>query len=748
VDWQATPYTVAAAGAGLLVLALGALAWQRRPVPGATAFGLFAVAVADWCLAAAIAFAHTDLPGRILFSKFEYIGVSTAPPLWMLCMAACTGAAWRRRPWLLAGLAIVPLITLALVFSNEQHGLIWSRVELERDGGLIVWKATYGAWFWVHSAYSYIVLAGAALLILRQTRKDPYFFHSQGALLLIGMIVPWATNVVYLVLVLTTPFPHVDLTPIGFALGAVAVGAGLLRFGLFDVVPVAREVLVEGLPDAVVVLDLRDRVVEVNPAAERLLGQASRTLLSRPAKEIPSVEALLRAAAGEISASALHPRQPASTTDRQFEVGHFSLADSRQRPVGRLLLVRDITDRKSVEQERARAVREQMERVFSDEARQRYEFIAEATRQLTETLDVGATTAALASLMVPALAVWCSVDAVDGSNGPAQRFATPSDAEAGPSAGTLLRTLPLVAHGRTVGMLTWGAAPGPGFALIESTVADLAARAALAIDSAQLYAAERASRAAAEEAAARTTRLYEEQQRIVGRLLELRGKLEAVERAKLLDDERERIARELHDRVEQTFFSIGLSVNAVLTSMSAASMDSLRSALAVIRTSAQQGAEDLRAAIFPLSRTEVCDLELVQALWQLVREFQKRTGLEADLVESGEARRIPPEVAGVLHAVAREGLANVEQHARAAAVVVSLRFDPQALTLTVQDDGVGASALVLSTLADSATRFGLNGSHDRVERLGGTFTAEPGEDEGFVVRARVPLHVAVTPAGE
>ncbi len=742
VEWQVTPYTFAAAGAFALVLALGVFGWRRRPVPGATEFALFAAAVGDWCLAAGIGFAHTDLTGKILSSKFEYIGVVSAPVLWLLCMAACTGVPNRQPQWQLAILAIIPLITLVLVFSNEQHGLIWRHVEIDSENGLSLWKATYGPWFWVHSAYSYLVLAGATFLILRQTRRDPFFFHSQGALLLIGMSIPWVTNVAYLSGL--TPFAHMDLTPFGFALGAVPVGVGLLRFGLFDIVPIAREALVKGLPDAVVVLDLRDRVVELNPAAELLLGQSYRTLLGRPATQISSIRALLAAGTGEISEAGLRPSLSPAAEDRQFDVGRFSLADSRSRPVGTLLLVRDITDRKNVEQERVRAMREQMERIFADVARQRSEFMAEATRQLTESLDVRATVQVLTNLMVPALADWCSVDAVHATDGSSPRLAISAHKSAESLTGQSPKVVQLTAHGRTVGVLTWGTASEAGASLTEAAIEDLAARAALAIDSAQLYEVERASRAAAEEAVARTSRLYEEQQRIVGRLRELRGQLDAAERLRVLDDERERIARELHDRVEQTFFSIGLSVSALLASLPAPPAESLCSALAVIRNSAQQGAEDLRAAIFALTRAEVHDLELVRALWQLVRKFQKRTGLEADLVESGAERRAPPEIAEVLYAVAREGLANVERHARATAVVVSLAFEPDAVTLTVQDDGVGASALVLSTLADSATRFGLKGSRERVLRLGGTFTAEPGDDEGFVLRARVPLRGTAT----
>src|SRR6185369_11775368 len=105
----------------------------------------------------------------------------------------------RGRPrWQLAGLAVIPLTTLVLVWSNELHGLIWSHLELESRLGLSLWKATYGPWFWVHSAYSYLVLAGATLLILRETRRDPVFFQSQRVLLLVGMLIPWATNALYL----------------------------------------------------------------------------------------------------------------------------------------------------------------------------------------------------------------------------------------------------------------------------------------------------------------------------------------------------------------------------------------------------------------------------------------------------------------------------------------------------------------------------------------------------------------------
>jgi signal transduction histidine kinase len=239
--------------------------------------------------------------------------------------------------------------------------------------------------------------------------------------------------------------------------------------------------------------------------------------------------------------------------------------------------------------------------------------------------------------------------------------------------------------------------------------------------------------------AIRNARLYEQQRDMIGRLQQLRSLVEQSERDRLLEDERRRIAQELHDRVAQTFFSIGLTANAALETPSSNGDDSLRGALGAVRALSSEGAEQMREAIFALIRAEVHDRGLVQALWKLVRSFQSRTGLEADLVLAGTERRLPPRLAETLHAAAREALANVEHHAQASAVVVSLHFSQRAATLTIQDDGVGVSPLMLRGIDTSATHFGLRDLRERVRRLGGTFSIRPGDDGGLVLRTRLPL---------
>jgi signal transduction histidine kinase len=239
--------------------------------------------------------------------------------------------------------------------------------------------------------------------------------------------------------------------------------------------------------------------------------------------------------------------------------------------------------------------------------------------------------------------------------------------------------------------------------------------------------------------------LYETQRAIVERLQEISGELDAAQGQWLRDDERRRIARDLHDHVEQTFFAIGLTAaNALVDRDADGSEAKLAETLAQVGDLSNEGAEQLRAAIFALNHAEFASLGLIPALWKLVRSFQERTGVGADLVLTGSQRHVPTEVAETLHATAREALKNVERHARAGAVVLGLSVSPRSITLSVSDDGAGAPSLVLRGLGDSATHFGLRSLGDRVRRLHGTFAFGPGPDGGFLVRARFPLRTGPT----
>ena len=231
-------------------------------------------------------------------------------------------------------------------------------------------------------------------------------------------------------------------------------------------------------------------------------------------------------------------------------------------------------------------------------------------------------------------------------------------------------------------------------------------------------------------------RLYEDQRRMIDELEQLHRDLSQAERDQVTQKERERIAAELHDRIEQGIFTLGLKVNAILEREPMT--DPIASDLGEVRQLAIHTSEAVREAIFALSLPRAAAGGLPSQLRRLVRDTGESDAVEADLVVSGKPAGLSGESAHALFVLAREALANVARHARAKRVLVSLRYSDDHVDLVIQDDGVGASEQVLKHYQDSSTHFGLKRSRRQVEALGGTFEVLNGEESGLAIRARLP----------
>src|SRR5947209_9865666 len=118
---QFTPYVLPVLASGAVSAVLACYAWSRRPAPGATAFSLLMLAVAEWSLAYALELANTDLPTILFWDNISWLVAASAPTLWLAFALQYTGRArWLTRRTL-AALALEPLITVLLVWTNQFH---------------------------------------------------------------------------------------------------------------------------------------------------------------------------------------------------------------------------------------------------------------------------------------------------------------------------------------------------------------------------------------------------------------------------------------------------------------------------------------------------------------------------------------------------------------------------------------------------------------------------------------------------
>jgi diguanylate cyclase (GGDEF)-like protein/PAS domain S-box-containing protein len=344
MEWQWTPYSVPVIIAVILSAALAVQAWRRRPSAGAASVALLMVALAWWSFGYALELSSATFEWELFWTYVQYVGIVLSPAAWLLFAVDYSGrkrALTRRR---LVMLAIEPVLALALVFTNDVHHLVWRSVESVDTAGFSALSRTYGVAFWIHTAYSYALLGIGAALLLGYLLRSPRLFRGQFIAALVAVAVPWVGSVLYVTGL--NPFDGLDVSPLAFTLSGVCVVFGLYRYRLLDLVPVARDALIEELSDGVIVLDAQNRVVDINPAAQHLLGRPFSDVVGKP------MEAAFAPALGPD-----HP--PVATAPDRTEVAFTVGSDRRYvelrvRPLegprtpqgGSLLILRDVTEQR------------------------------------------------------------------------------------------------------------------------------------------------------------------------------------------------------------------------------------------------------------------------------------------------------------------------------------------------------------------------------------------------------------------
>jgi signal transduction histidine kinase len=212
-----------------------------------------------------------------------------------------------------------------------------------------------------------------------------------------------------------------------------------------------------------------------------------------------------------------------------------------------------------------------------------------------------------------------------------------------------------------------------------------------------------------------------------------------------VQEERHRIALELHDTVGQLLFGIGVAARRAQASFSdstqTGAVDLLKD-LKSIEEGASRTAAELRAALRALAPATPHE-GLATMVRMDAAAFSDRTGVPAHFVVVGEPIELAPAVQAVLVAVVREGLHNVEKHARASSVILTLYYTENDAGIVIQDDGVGLQVdLAFEPVPRSGHQMGLASLLHRTQRLGGTLVALANEDGGTTLRASIPVRFA------
>jgi signal transduction histidine kinase/CHASE1-domain containing sensor protein len=201
---------------------------------------------------------------------------------------------------------------------------------------------------------------------------------------------------------------------------------------------------------------------------------------------------------------------------------------------------------------------------------------------------------------------------------------------------------------------------------------------------------------------------------------------------RIKEDERKRIAREIHDDLGQNLLALRIEAD-MLASRTGASHPRLYARAKSTLTQIDTTIKSVRQIINDL-RPNVLDLGLSAAVEWQIAEFIRRTGIRCDLIALPDELKLNDNCATALFRILQESLSNVVRHARATAVEVKLRLHANELSMDVSDNGVG-----LPDRARSTASFGLIGIEERISMLGGSFAITSEAGIGTTVHVSVPL---------
>lgn len=350
--------------------ALGVYAFTRqRHSKCAASFIVSMLIVTIWSVGNALEMSGIDFSTKLFWANIQYFAYCYSPPALLALSMRFTGYdKWlrnRKFRWLL----LLPTIIILLVWTDGFHGLMRYNMHLDMSGAFPVIAKSYGPAFFVHAVYEHILNITALTLLIMAVIRRKTVYRKQAVILLIGASLIVFPNLLYILGL--SPVKQFDLTPVCFGPAGALMAWAIFRYKMFDLVPLARATVIETMDAGMMVLDLQGRILDINPAFEKIMGTSAKQACGRESSEICRGIPGFATVCADRNAAHTEFSIPTDDGAKIYEA-HFSpLTDSRGSLMGWLAVVYEITEKKKaqqryLEQQRRLAAADEKERMTRD----------------------------------------------------------------------------------------------------------------------------------------------------------------------------------------------------------------------------------------------------------------------------------------------------------------------------------------------------------------------------------------------
>jgi len=250
--------------ATLVSLSIGIYLFKWRLAIGGPALIILFFSSAQWSLGHFLELYSVGLDAKLFWDNLQFIGYSLLTPATLVFILHHTEhKSWISRR-LLAALAVEPLLTNVLAWTNPLHGLVRLNPSLVVEGPVEILTYGWGLWMQISTAYVVLLFSLSILFVLGRIANTPPIVRRQTLFLLAGLLIPWVGGL----FMITT---QVDMAPVFFTLGFSVMAVGIIRHQLFQITPATYKTIVENVTNGIMVLSPEGKIVELNRSAEQML---------------------------------------------------------------------------------------------------------------------------------------------------------------------------------------------------------------------------------------------------------------------------------------------------------------------------------------------------------------------------------------------------------------------------------------------------------------------------------------------
>ncbi len=339
-------YALSALISGSICAVLAIYVWGRRPRRSAHDMMLLLTAMSVYAIGYGLELLSSDLATMRFWLRIEYLGIATVPALWLRFVLQYTDRSAWITPRATGALFVIPLLTLALHYSNDFHHLYYRSLSVDSSNTFPRLSLVPGPWYWVNIAYIYLSCILAVLLIGQMAYSAVGPYRRQTFALLAGSLAPVIASVIYLLGL--SPVAHLDLIPFAFTITGVTMTWAMFNSRLLDLAPAAYSVVFARTSAGVIVFDGLGRIQDINPAAAAFLRRSAAQVighrLEEAATEWPELCAWARQATPPTAADII-----LASAGRIFTAELASLTTGGGAEIGRALFLHDVTEREQAE---------------------------------------------------------------------------------------------------------------------------------------------------------------------------------------------------------------------------------------------------------------------------------------------------------------------------------------------------------------------------------------------------------------